>query len=83
MEIQFVVVAESWQMAAYGFYFYYISVKKMLPVEDVLVSIDISEKYNIHSDIYIGYYVALSKYMKQSIELFISHHQYFVRYNLC
>ena len=53
MEIQFVVVAESWQMAAYGFYFYYISVKKMLPVENVLASIDISENYNIYSDIYI------------------------------
>ena len=53
MEIQFVVVAESWQMAAYGFYFYYISVKKMLPVENVLASIDISENHNIHFDIYI------------------------------
>jgi len=53
MEIQFVVVAESWQMAAYGFYFYYISVKKMLPEETVLASIDISENYNIISDIYI------------------------------
>ena len=53
MEIQFVVVAESWQTAAYGFYFYYISVKKMLPVENVLASIDISENYNIYSDIYI------------------------------
>ena len=53
MEIQFVVVAESWQSAAYGFYFYYISVKKMLPVENVLASIDISENYNIYSDIYI------------------------------
>ena len=53
MEIQFVVVAESWQMAAYGFYFYYISVKKILPVENVLASIDISENYNIYSDIYI------------------------------
>ena len=80
MEIQFVVVAESWQMAAYGFYFYYISVKKMLSVENVLASVDISENYNIHSDIY---YVALSKYMNQSIELFISHHYHFVRYNLC
>ena len=80
MEIQFVVVAESWQMAAYGFYFYYISVKKMLPVENVLASIDISENYNVYSDIY---YVALSEYMNQSIELFISHHYHFVRYNLC
>ena len=80
MEIQFVVVAESWQMAAYGFYFYYISVKKMLSVENVLASVDISENYNIYSDIY---YVALSKYMNQSIELFISHHYHFVRYNLC
>ena len=80
MEIQFVVVAESWQMAAYGFYFYYISVKKMLPIENVLASIDISENYNIYSDIY---YVGLSKYMNQSIELFISHHYHFVRYNLC
>ena len=53
MEIQFVVVAESWQMAAYGFYFYYIGVKKMLPVENILASIDISENYNIYSDIYI------------------------------
>ena len=53
MEIQFVVVAESWQMAAYGFYFYCISVKKMLQVENVLASIDISETYNIYSDIYI------------------------------
>ena len=53
MEIQFVVVAESWQMAAYGFYFYYISVKKMLSVENVLASVDISENYNIYSDIYI------------------------------
>ena len=66
MEIQFVVVAESWQMAAYGFYFYYISVKKMLPVENVLASIDISENYNIYSDFYVVY-----KYMNQSIELFI------------
>ena len=80
MEIQFVVVAESWQMAAYGFYFYYISAKKMLSVENVLASVDISENYNIYSDIY---YVALSKYMNQSIELFISHHYHFVRYNLC
>ena len=53
MEIQFVVVAESWQTAAYGLYFYYISVKKMLPVENVLASIDISENYSIYSDIYI------------------------------
>ena len=55
MEIQFVVVAESWQMAAYGFYFYCISVKKMLPVENVLASIDISENYNIYSDITLPY----------------------------
>ena len=55
MEIQFVVVAESWQMAAYGFYFYCISVKKMLQVENVLASIDISENYNIYSDIYIDF----------------------------
>ena len=56
MEIQFVVVAESWQTAAYGFDFYYISVKKMLPVENVLASIDISENYNINSDMHLKTY---------------------------